>query len=50
MIKVTKNGIETSGPPRELSEEDLEFINEMFEEFSNYQKSSFYKEDQEIHD
>lgn len=45
MIKVTKDGIETSGPPRELSEEDLEFISEMFEDFADYQKHPLDQQD-----
>lgn len=45
MMKVTENGIETLGSPIELSEEDLEFINDMFQKFSDHQKHPLYKED-----
>jgi hypothetical protein len=45
MIKVTKNGIEASGPPIELSEEDLEFISEMFEDFADYEKHPLNQQD-----
>lgn len=47
MFKVTERGIEEIGEPVELSEEDLEFIKEMFEEFSNYEKPHLYQEEEE---
>lgn len=50
MIKVTEKGIETLGTPRELSEEELEFINDMFEDFSNHQKFIMDKPDRECDD
>ena len=37
MIKVTEDGIEV-GKPVKLTKEDLEFINEMFNDFSEYEK------------
>ena len=37
MIKVTEDGIKTE-PENELSEEDLDFINEMFQDHSDYEK------------
>lgn len=40
MYKYTKRGIEKIGESRELLQEDLEFIEHMFDEFSNYEKSS----------
>lgn len=45
MIKVTERGIESLGEANELSKEDLEFINEMFQEFSNYERHPLEKED-----
>ena len=45
MLKVTERGIESTGEPVELSEEDLKFIDEMFKEFSNYQKHPLEKDD-----
>lgn len=39
MLKSTKRGLESLGKPRELSKEDLEFIKEMFEGFSDHQKT-----------
>lgn len=47
MFKVTKRGIEELGEPTELSEEDREFIEEMFKEFSDYQKPHLYQEEEE---
>ena len=45
MLKATEHGIESLGDPVELSEEDLEFIKEMFKEFSDYQKHPLEKDD-----
>ena len=50
MMKVTKNGIETLGSPIELSEEDLEFIGEMFQDFADHQKHPLDKRDREPDD
>jgi len=50
MIKVTEDGLKSLGEPRELSEEDLEFINDMFEEFENYQKPHLYQPERELND
>lgn len=41
MFKVTKNGIEELGETRELSDEDREFIHDMFNEYSNAEKTGF---------
>jgi len=48
MIKVTEDGLEEFGPARELSEEDLDFIGEMFEDFTNYEKHPLDKPDRGI--
>lgn len=37
MLKVTENGID-SGPIRELTEEELDFIEDMFKEHSDYER------------
>lgn len=37
MIKVTERGIEQD-EPIELSQEDLDFIGEMFDDFANHEK------------
>lgn len=42
MFKVTERGIEKFGEPIELSEEDKEFIREMFWEFSEYEREEVY--------
>lgn len=47
MMKVTERGVESIGSPRELSKEDLEFIDEMFQDFANYQKHPLDKQDRE---
>lgn len=41
MIKVTERGIEKLGNEIELSEEDIEFIEDMFEEYSNYYRPEY---------
>jgi len=41
MLKVTENGIE-SGPVRELTEEELDFIEELFQENADYEKEQHY--------
>lgn len=38
MYKVTKRGIERVGKYNELSQEDLGFIWDLFDEFSNFEK------------
>lgn len=45
MLKVTDRGIEKMGTFNEISEEDREFINEMFAQFADYEKSPLEKED-----
>ena len=44
MIKVTEDGIE-SGALNELTEEDLDFIEGMFQDFSDYEKNVIRKDD-----
>lgn len=41
MLKVTKQGIE-SGTVRELTEEELDFIEELFREHSEYEREFHY--------
>lgn len=45
MLKFTSRGIEKMGTLNEISEEDQEFINEMFDEFANYERHPLEKED-----
>jgi hypothetical protein len=45
MLKFTDRGIERMGSLNEISEEDREFINEMFNEFANHEKHPLEKED-----
>ena len=44
MIKVTEDGIEMT-PPIKLKKEDLEFIADMFREFSDHEKHYMLKDD-----
>lgn len=39
MYKYTKNGLKELGKPIDLSQEDLEFIRDLFDDFSNFEKS-----------
>ena len=39
MYKYTKRGIERVGTENELSQEDLDFIEDLFDDFSNHEKS-----------
>ena len=49
MIKVTEKGIEQD-EPRELSQEDLDFIGEMFDDFADYQKHPLDRPDRDWDD
>jgi hypothetical protein len=50
MIKVTEKGIEDSGERNKLSEEDLDFIGEMFKDYTNYEKHPLDKRDDYYND